>query len=195
MKTNSHTEDLKTIRKIMEESSRFLSLSGLSGIFAGIFALIGLITALWLSGKSDMNIDTDLAIFIDAVAVLSCALITAIYFSYRKAKSKGYKIWTTTTKRMLVNLAVPLLSAAVFILVFYLDNNFQYIVPSMLVFYGVALVSAGKFMFGEIIYLGILEIITGFVAMFLPGYSLYLWGFGFGILHILYGAIMYIKYR
>jgi len=195
MSTNSHTEDLKTIRKIMEESSRFLSLSGLSGIFAGIFALIGLITALWLSGNSDIIINTDLAIFIDAVAVLSCALITAIYFSYRKAKSKGYKIWTTTTKRMLVNLAVPLLSAVGFILVFYMDNNFQYIVPSMLVFYGVALVSAGKFMFGEIIYLGILEIITGFVAMFVPGYSLYLWGFGFGILHILYGAIMYIKYR
>jgi len=195
MNNNSHTEDLKTIRKIMEESSRFLSLSGLSGIFAGIFALIGLITALWLSGNSDTIINTDLAIFIDAVAVLSCALITAIYFSYRKAKSKGHKIWTTTTKRMLVNLAVPLVSAVGFILVFYLDNNFQYIVPSMLVFYGVALVSAGKFMFGEIIYLGILEIITGFVAMFLPGYSLYLWGFGFGILHIFYGAIMYIKYR
>jgi len=195
MNNNSHTEDLKTIRKIMEESSRFLSLSGLSGIFAGIFALIGLITALWLSGNSDIIINTDLAIFIDAVAVLSCALITAIYFSYRKAKSKGLKIWTTTTKRMLVNLAVPLVSAVGFILVFYLDNNFQYIVPSMLVFYGVALVSAGKFMFGEIIYLGILEIITGFVAMFVPGYSLYLWGFGFGILHILYGAIMYIKYR
>lgn len=195
MNTNSHTEDLKTIRKIMEESSRFLSLSGLSGIFAGFFALIGFFTALWLSGNSDMNINKDLAIFIDAVAVLSLTLITAIYFSYRKAKSKGFKIWTTTTKRMLVNLAVPLVSAAVFILVFYRDNNFQYIVPSMLVFYGISLVSAGKFMFGEIVYLGIMEIITGFVAMFLPGYSLYLWVFGFGILHILYGTIMYIKYR
>ncbi|MCF8222913.1 MAG: hypothetical protein K9J25_07175 [Bacteroidales bacterium] len=194
MSTNSHTEDLKTIRKIMEESSRFLSLSGLSGIFPGIFALIGFFTALWLCGKNDMNINTDLAIFIDAVAVLSLALITAIFFSYRKAKRKGFKIWTTVTKSMLVSLAVPLLSAAILILVFYMDNNFQYIVPSMLIFYGIALVSAGKFMFGEIIYLGILEIITGFVALFLPEYGLYFWGFGFGILHIVYGTIMYRKY-
>ena len=34
-------EDIRTIRKLMEESTRFLSLSGLSGIFAGIFAIAG----------------------------------------------------------------------------------------------------------------------------------------------------------
>ena len=43
MKTNSTNpgEDLQAIREIMERSSKFLSLSGLSGIFAGVCALIG----------------------------------------------------------------------------------------------------------------------------------------------------------
>lgn len=34
-------EDLKMIRELMEKSSKFLSLIGLSGIIAGITAIIG----------------------------------------------------------------------------------------------------------------------------------------------------------
>ena len=38
---NEHLENLKEIRTLMERSSKFLSLSGLSGISAGIIALVG----------------------------------------------------------------------------------------------------------------------------------------------------------
>ena len=34
-------QDVKDIRRLMERSSRFISLSGLSGVAAGLFALIG----------------------------------------------------------------------------------------------------------------------------------------------------------
>ena len=42
---NQHLETLQDIKKIMERSSRFLSLSGLSGIAAGICALAGSVIA------------------------------------------------------------------------------------------------------------------------------------------------------
>ena len=46
MKNESKSiEDIKAIRKIMEESSRFLSLSGLSGVFIGITAITGALFA------------------------------------------------------------------------------------------------------------------------------------------------------
>jgi predicted lysophospholipase L1 biosynthesis ABC-type transport system permease subunit len=37
---NQHLEDIAEIRAMMERSTRFLSLSGLSGVFAGTFGLI-----------------------------------------------------------------------------------------------------------------------------------------------------------
>lgn len=197
MNKNSHSDDLKAIRKIMEESSRFLSLSGLSGIFAGIIALCGSIVAAIAIQRSQMfEINRlGLVLLVDGLIVLFATLVIAIGLSIRKASRKELKIWTTTTKRMLVNLLIPLITGAVLILAFYLDGNYDYIIPAMLVFYGLALVGAGKFTFGEIQYLGILEILTGIFALFFPSLGLVSWAFGFGILHILYGLIMHFKYR
>ncbi|MEE4215467.1 MAG: hypothetical protein V2I34_10375 [Bacteroidales bacterium] len=196
MDTNNHSEDLKTIRKIMEESSRFLSLSGLSGVFAGIFALAGSAIAFLsfrnneLSGVSGL----DLVLFFDALAVLVATLVTGVYLSYRKAARTGTRIWSVTVRRMLLNLLIPLIAGAVFILFFYLHRDYNYIMPSMLIFYGLSLVSAGKFTFGEIHYLGMLEVLTGLLALVFPSIALFLWAFGFGVLHILYGLIMHKKY-
>lgn len=197
MATNSHSEDLKAIRRIMEESSRFLSLSGLSGVFAGVFALAGFIIAFMLIRNADLHEtgNLDFILLVDAMAVLILTLAEGAYLSYRKAIRTGVRIWTRTTRRMLLNLLIPLISGAVFILFFYLNNDYHYIIPAMLIFYGLALASAGKFTFGEIQYLGIFEILTGFFAAIFPDYSLFAWAFGFGLLHILYGLIMHRKYR
>ena len=197
MDNNSHSEDLRTIRKIMEESSRFLSLNGLSGVFAGVFALCGAaIAAIAIHKAQTAEINKlELILLLDAIVVLIAALGISIFLSIRKATRNGLKVWTTTTKRMLLNLLIPLFSGAVIILVFYLNSNYEYIISSMLIFYGLALVSAGKFTFGEIQYLGILEVLIGIFALFIPEYGLISWAFGFGILHILYGLIMLRKYR
>jgi hypothetical protein len=76
-----------------------------------------------------------------------------------------------------------------------LQHNTQLIIPCFLIFYGLGLVNAGKFTFGEIYYLGILEIITGLISAFIPGRGLIFWIFGFGILHIIYGLAVYRKYE
>jgi len=65
----------------------------------------------------------------------------------------------------------------------------------LLIFYGLALVDAGKFTYGEVFYLGILEIITGLVSAFFPSLGLFFWIFGFGVLHVIYGLVMYRKYE
>ena len=41
MESKNYQEDLSHIRSMMERSSRFISLSGLSGVFAGLVALLG----------------------------------------------------------------------------------------------------------------------------------------------------------
>ena len=206
---STYSDDLKVIKKMMEESSRFLSLSGLSGIFAGLIAIAGGVAAHFIILNTKTSIIDGLLIdlslqesgkmqtllIIDALIVLILALAGSLYFSYKKSKKKGLKVWTPVSRRMLVNLFVPLIAGGFFILFLLSANVWVLIVPAMLIFYGLALVNAGKFTYDEIFYLGITEIITGLLAGIFQGSSLLFWTFGFGLLHIGYGLFMYRKYE
>ncbi|NMC42254.1 MAG: hypothetical protein GYA43_13955 [Bacteroidales bacterium] len=202
-------EDIKTIKKIMEESARFISLSGLSGISAGIIAIAGAVIArAIISGPvihewnyspvldiTEDNRRTLILLLINAAAVLVLAVSSAVWFSWRKAGRSGSRRWTPATGRLLLNLAVPLLAGALFILLTPGRLDGGMIAASTLVFYGLGLVNAAKFTLGEIFWLGILEIITGLVCLVMPGWVFLFWVFGFGILHIAYGLFMYFKYK
>jgi hypothetical protein len=211
MKTNSTSpnEDLQAIREIMERSSKFLSLSGLSGIFAGIFASIGAAIGWFVildSGyakyeehKQEMGRaicqNIDLCLVIDALLVLGLALFGAVYFSHRKARKAGQQLWNKQTRRVLIHLMIPLAAGGSFILILMFRNHLDMIVPAMLIFYGLSLVNAGKFTFGEIHYLGLTEIALGILAGIFINYGLLLWTMGFGLMHIVYGSVMYFRYE
>lgn len=208
-KNITSADELKTIRKIMEESTRFLSLSGLSGIFAGIFASAGAMVAWFLilhngtirydevfrslNGKETYILRWQL--IIDAVLVLILSVAFTFWFSERKARRAGRSLWTPVLRRLLVNMMIPLATGGLLIIILLVQNHIQLIVPGMLIFYGLALVNAGKFTYGEIFYLGILEIITGLLSALFPAFGIYFWTFGFGFLHIVYGFVMFRKYE
>lgn len=206
-KSTKHLEDISEIRNIMERSTKFLSLSGWSGIFAGIIALIGAIAAYRFLGGSYINFDDTLTVFVsknqvsprifllaDALIVLFLALVSAFVFSYRKATKRGEKIWTPVTRRLLFQLAVPLLSGGALSLILIWDNHLNLLAPLTLIFYGLALVNAGKYTTHEIVVLGIAEIIMGLAAALWQELGLYFWAAGFGLFHIIYGIIIYMKY-
>jgi hypothetical protein len=207
--SNQHLEDIKTIKRIMEQSSRFLSLSGLSGVFAGLFAIAGAIAArliiqgpvinAWGYSKSSSESDDSrrviLLLLLNAVIVLIFALSSALYFSIRKARRSGNKIWTPVSKRLLLSLAIPIVAGGLFILLTLGQLPGSIIVASSLIFYGLGLVNAAKFTFGEIFWLGILEVISGLLCLIIPGYAFVFWVVGFGLLHIGYGLFMYLKYK
>jgi hypothetical protein len=202
-------EDIKAIRKIMEESSRFLSLSGLSGIFAGVTAIAGALFAYFFilhSGTvrydeyftnfpSKGTLPPGWKLLSDAAFVLVLSVLSSLYFSIEKARKTGINLLTPVSKRMLINFLIPLATGGAFVIALVFQNLIQLIIPGFLIFYGLALVNAGKFTFGEVFYLGILEIITGLVAAFIPGLGLIFWILGFGLLHIIYGLVMYRKYE
>jgi hypothetical protein len=203
------SEDLQTIRDMMERSSKFLSLSGLSGIFAGLCALIGAAISWFyildsghvkydeylrsLDSTSTSSIRMNFAI--DAILVLVFAIVGAIYFSARKARKAGQQIWTSSARRLLFHLMVPLVSGGIFVLIMVFRGNTEMVAAVMLIFYGLALVNAGKFTFGEIHYLGLTEIALGILAGIFINYGLLLWAIGFGLMHIVYGGVMYNRYE
>ena len=203
--SQQHKEDLMHIRSMMERSSRFISLSGLSGVFAGLSALIGgiyiyfrlknlgvdYLTAENRSKKNKIVIE----FFIVALLVMIFAISFGIYFTIRKSKKNNLPIWTSSTKNLLINLAIPLVVGGVFCLSLLIHHLFAYIAPCTLLFYGLALVNAEKYTFSDIKYLGYLQIILGLIASFYLGKGLLFWIIGFGVLHILYGIILFKKYK
>jgi len=196
---------LHEIRKIMDRSSRFISLSGLSGIAAGLSALLGAGLVKWYLVTQNIEYRQPLGpvltresiVFILSVAagVFLLAVSSAIYFTARNAKRKSHQVWDSKSERMLVNLAIPLATGGVFCTAL-LYHELPYLVaPAMLVFYGCALLNASKYTVSDIRYLGILEIILGLFVSFYLDFGLLAWTLGFGVLHIVYGTLVYFKYE
>ncbi|GAB4280868.1 MAG: hypothetical protein Kow0068_05230 [Marinilabiliales bacterium] len=207
--TKEYLDNIQEIRTIMEASSRFISLSGLSGVFAGIYALIGAFAAYLYFGRNyytpdvlyqilDRNgnptIDFLFFIIIDAGLVFILALSTAVFLTTKKAKKSNQIVWNKPVKKMLISLFIPLITGGIFIFSVLLNGIIYLVAPATLIFYGLALINASKYTLRDIQYLGIFEIILGLTASFIIGYGLLFWAFGFGILHIIYGIIMYFKY-
>lgn len=202
-------EQIREIRHMMERSSRFISLSGLSGVFAGFFALAGA-AAFYIYINRELNygysdfakrIPVDIGlnftrfVILDAAAVIILSLAAAVFFTTRHAKSKGEIIWNSAAKHMLINLAIPLVAGGIYCLVLLHYGWFGLVAPTTLIFYGIALLNASKYTLDEIRWLGISEIILGLVGCLFIGYGITLWAIGFGVLHIIYGLLMYSKYE
>jgi hypothetical protein len=195
-------DDLASIRSLMERSSKFISLSGLSGILAGVYALIGAIAAYCILGQplnyervTFLHVLNVLPSLIGiAIAVFIAALVTATLLTYKKAKKKGQPIWGNTSKMLLFNMAVPLVTGGALMLILMYRGYFGIVAPASLVFYGLALIGAGNFTYTDVRVLGISEIILGLISACFPGYGLLFWAVGFGLLHIVYGIVMYLKY-
>ena len=204
MKEEEIQDELVSIRRLMERSSKFISLSGLSGILAGIYALIGAGIAYFLvykgpvgvfkSLRSGMYPPTLFYLLLVAFGVLSLSIISGVVLTFRKASKNGQPVWGKVSKVLFFNMATPLLTGGILILIF-IDRGYYGVVgPSSLIFYGLSLISASNFTFTDVKYLGLCEIVLGLIAACFPGYGLLFWAIGFGVLHIVYGSLMYFKY-
>jgi len=198
-------EALQDIRQMMKQSTRFLSLSGLSGILAGIYALIGAyfghkVVYEYLVNDArydqDVYFDTILKCFIICAVVLAASLITAFIMSSRKARKNGQTMFDHTAIRLLINMLIPLVAGGIFCIALLLHgfSALAFVCPSMLIFYGLALVNGSKYTIHDIRYLGCLEVLLGLISSFYISHVILFWAIGFGGLHIIYGAIMWYKY-
>ncbi|WP_412984211.1 hypothetical protein [Pontimicrobium sp. IMCC45349] len=204
MENKKYIDDLAEIKNLMNKSSRFLSLSGLSGVLAGIYALIGAYLAYNIIYVTQ-NIGDDyttivlyelemIQLFAIAFGVVILSILTGIILSWKKAKKNNEKMWDASSKRLLINFAIPLATGGFFILALIEKESFVFIAPLTLVFYGLACVNASKYTLGGIRYLGITLILIGLLSVWNLGFGLFFWALGFGVCHIIYGAWMHFKY-
>lgn len=221
MESKKYIDDLSEIKSLMNKSSRFMSLSGLSGILAGVYALVGFFFAYRrlafqvLPGISSDSLPegTDyglggllsaftggylngitLELAVIGLLTLIVALATGIILTLRKAKKQNEKLWNAVSKRLAINFMIPLIAGGVFCIVLLQYGIIGLVAPATLIFYGLALINASKYTLGDIKYLGLANVIIGLLATQFIGYGLFFWALGFGIFHIIYGSIMHFKY-
>lgn len=198
MSEQDYLRDISEIKDLMHKSSRFISLSGLAGIFAGVYALIGAAIAYYIvanSGRDYLILDGYVfkLILLDLALIATLSVGTAILITTRKAKKDGVKIWDETTRKLLMSFLVPLITGGIYILIILQQQKYGQTGALMLIFYGLALVNASKHTISNIKYLGYIEIALGLICAFYPGYGFWLWVLGFGVMHIVYGTMMLVK--
>ena len=200
-------EDLQHIKRMMERSGRFISLSGFSGIAAGLCALVGAWFAnkkihCWVKGDcntgglinmEEIKLLNDLA-WIATITFIS-AFISAFFFTWMRSKKNNVPMWGVATMRLFWNTAIPLTVGGIFIIRLVQLGEYEMVAPGCLIFYGLALVNASKYTLGEIRYLGYGQLALGMMNLWSFGYGLYFWAMGFGVLHIIYGLWMWNKYE
>lgn len=205
-KEKDYIQDISEIRLMMERSSRFLSLSGLSGVMAGIYALAGAFIAykvfdfnpdgIMYNYAGSVSSTASLAnVIYVAIAILILALSTVVFLSGRNAGKNGEKLWNQTTRRLLANMAVPLVAGGLLIIILIAKGLIGLIAPVSLIFYGMALFNASKLTLEDVKILGIIQIVLGLISSCFIEYSLIIWALGFGVVNIIYGIYMHYKYE
>ena len=202
--TQDYLKDIQDIKSMMEERSRFLSLSGLSGVLAGLYALVGAYVGYKLATSASSIPYKDLQsgyfspivmqLLLVALGILLLSIGTALFFTSRKARRRNESMWSPATIKALKSFLLPLVTGGIFGLLLLWRGHMLLLSPTTLIFYGLALYSASRYTVRDVGALGIAEIAVGLASMLYPGKGIYFWAFGFGVLHIVYGSIMYFKY-
>jgi hypothetical protein len=187
--------DIREIRSTIEQPSRFLSLSGLAGILAGLICTAGALAANALLASGLSEHETVQAIGLVAAAVVIATLSTSAWLSARLARRSGLPAGSGANKSILLELGTPLVAGGLFVFVLVLHRMFLAVPGSLLIFYGIALAAAAKVSREEVRFLGWIEIAIGLLAFAFPEHGLLYWALGFGIAQILYGGLMYLKYQ
>lgn len=193
---------LNDIRKIMEKSSRFLSLNGTAAVIIGLYACIAAIAAYYILGgvtnpiagifnipRLQVNTPARLQLLLIFAAVLiSISIITVIFMCRHKALKNHQPFGLDrTAKRLLWNFFLPLITGGVLCISLIYHQHYGLTSSIMLIFYGIALINASNYTYSNTRYLGYAELALGLADSFIEGYALLFWAVGFGIFHIIYG--------
>lgn len=207
MDKNKAIQSVNEIKELMERSSKFVSLSGMTGILVGIYSLIGAIMAIRILGLQHittgpyskvLNVTTPMRlkiIILLAAGVLIASIVTTIIISYSKSRKTNQKLFNKLTYRLIWNFSIPLLTGGLFCIALLFHGHYGLTSSVMLLFYGLALVNVSKYTFSNVAWLGYAFLILGLLDCFFEGHGLIFWTLGFGVLHIIYGLLFYFLYE
>lgn len=200
MKHQQHLENLSELKGILSRNTRFLSFSGLAGVIAGVLALIGqTVAVMYYLSHPEIDITKKLApehaiVFLTiSAAIMILSVGVGYVLTNKNIKKTGEKLNSGLIKNTLLNICLPIAVGGVMCLMAYMQGHNMVIPSYMLLFYGLALFGGSKYSFDDLKMVGSAFILLGMVSYFDPSLSIFTWGLGFGILHIVYGLQIYFQ--
>lgn len=198
--------DLAEVRSMMERATKFRALSGRAGVFAGIYALVAAFVAYWVLAFNPREIQYTPAeqlqllpqlpqVLLLGVAVLLLAVGTAVVLSYRTAVQRGERLANPVVRRVMVQMAVPLVTGGLLLLLLLSKGWIGWLAPFSLIFYGLALYQTGTYTYIELKHLGLIQVLLGLIGAWVPAYGLLCWAGGFGLAHIVFGLLLHYRYQ
>lgn len=199
-----YQEDLAEIRSVMHRSSRFLSLSGTSGIVVGFLGLAAAYLAYELVFRNtdylkfsavEIPAEQQLQLVFIAAGTLIVSIVLTVLFTARQSRNRGESLWNHQSRRILYRLAVPLLAGGVASIILFSHGYIGLVIPLLLLFYGLGLFAASGITYAVVEVLGITQLLLGLLALLFVEQGIILWAAGFGVAHIVYGLIVRQKYK
>ncbi|GEM_PF-487184 len=210
---------LRDIHAIMERSVRHSTLSGLSGIIAGMAAIGGAVLSTFMC--ADMNtpslwVDehTGKTFLIIWLGVLVVAAASDMILTKRKARKIGKQFFDRPMRRVLLAL-VPGFACGLAVTIYFalgglyavrsVEVHYNTDIPMIgnvfrlpmywMIFYGLALVSVSSISLRELFIMGIAFVAAGIYTMFWGlDNPMLMMGISFGGFHLVYGIYMWLRY-
>lgn len=181
---HEHAQDnLKYIRDTMESATSFTGVSGKGYVCAGLTAL----AAAWLAAQQT-SANAWLGVW---MGELLLAAILAFAMTAIKARSQGTSLWSANGIKLLLAFLPAMTVGGILTVALYLRGDLTLLPGIWMCLYGSAVITAGVHSVRIIPVMGILFILLGTVVLFAPLPANTLLGLGLGILHIVFGIIIW----
>jgi hypothetical protein len=176
-------EDLRFIRRTMENGNAFTAVPGWGGVGMGVTALVAAaIAAGQATPKGWLGVWA-------AEAVVAAGI--GAWAMDRKARRVGLPVLSGTGRKVLLGFTPPALAGIVFTAALWQAGAIRLIPGAWLLLYGVAVVAGGTFSVRVVPMMGVCFMVLGTFALLLaPDAGNTLVALGFGGLHVVFGAII-----
>ena len=177
-------ENLRVIRQVMERSTKYSTLSGLSGVLVGLTAIVGVAAT-----RSVRDIyDHPLRLALIWLIVLAVAVGIDFVRNKRRAARVGKQVVSPLGAHILVAALPAFFAGAVLTAFFALHHLLFYVWGAWMLCYGLAICAVGLFSVRPVSYLGMAFALAGALTLFLQAPDpLAMMALTFGGFHIAYG--------
>lgn len=180
-------DNVRYIREMMERSASFTAVPGYGGMLMGSTAVVAAYIASQQVYLRDWLI----------VWLTEAFLAAAIGFlgMWQKSKIAGGSLFSAPARKFAFGVAAPLISGVAITLGLWRYEHYEVMAPVWMLCYGAAVVTGGAFSVRTVPVMGWIFIAFGAAAFALPAvYGNYMMGASFGLVHIIFGAIIARRY-
>ena len=180
-------ENLRFIRETMERSTHFTAVPGYGGLLMGFTAL----ATAYIASQQAFLRDWLITWLVEAALAFSIGLLAM----WQKSKLADQSLLSIPARKFAFGFTPPLVAAIAITLGLWRYEYYEMMAPVWMLLYGVSVVTGGAFSVRIVPVMGWLFMAFGAAAFAVPtAYGNYMMGASFGLLHIVFGAIIARRY-